>query len=208
MMVFDNMKPKNSYIRVVREIIRQGIELEKIKLKLKDNEELKNQQLAEIFNVIGSKNESISIFASKEHVKKGSTKREDIYFYLADDERTRIFYVEGKRLPKSRSASKEEYVKGVSTTKKPSGGIERYKLGLHGEPERLKSNGIIAYIENKTVSEWQEIINKSIKEQYPSDTRLIIIPKQTNEFISAHKCISVGGFIIMYHFWIDITKNK
>lgn len=207
MMVFDNLKPDNPYIGIVKDIIRQGIVLEKNKLKLKNNEELKNQKLAERFNVLGSRNEKIPILVSKEHVRKGSPKREDIYFYLGDDEVTRIFYVEGKRLPKPKSA-KEEYVKGLSTTGNPSGGIERYKLGLHGEPNRLKSNGLIAYVEKKTIAEWQEIINQSIRAQYPNDTDLIPVMGRINEFSSSHEHEETKKAIIMYHFWIDITKNK
>lgn len=210
MMVFDNLKPKNSYIGVVKGIIRKGIELEKRKLKLKDNEELKNQQLTEVFSSIGYKNENTPILVFKEHNKRGTQRREDIYFCLDDEQRTRVFYVECKRLPMPNQAKKdilkEEYVKGDGNKK--SGGIERYKLGLHGESDRLKSNGLIAYIEKKTVSEWQKIINKSILVQYPNDTELIAALGRKNEFTSSHEHEVTKKAIIMHHFWIDITKNK
>ncbi|CAA6829911.1 MAG: Unknown protein [uncultured Aureispira sp.] len=212
MMVFDNMKPENPYLGIVKEIIRKGIELEKSKLKLKDNENLKNQQLVEKFNRItrDKEYEKSAIGVCKEHVKEGSAQREDIYFYLLDDESTRVFYVEGKRLPmpnqSKKNILKEEYVKG--TGNKRTGGIERYKLGLHGEPNRLKSNGIIAYIEKKIISEWQGIINQSIRTQYPNDTDLIPVIGRINEFSSSHEHEITKKAIIMHHFWIDITKNK
>ena len=208
MMEFDNLKPKNPYLEIVKDIIRQGIAKEKGNLKRKDKEDLKNQQLAEVFNIIGCRNEKMLVYAGKEHIQKGSTKKEDIYFYLDDDNRTRVFYAEGKRLPKVRTANGEEYVCGVSTTGNPSGGIERYKLGLHGDSNKLKSNALIAYIERQTISNWKRIVNMSIAANYPNDTKLSSVAGQTNEFTSSHEHLPTGNTIEMHHFWIDITKNK
>lgn len=212
MMVFDNLKPENLYLGFVKDIIRRGIAKEKGNLKLKDNEDLKNQQLAEVFNIIGSQNEKMPIFSAKEHTRRGTTKREDIYFYLDDDNRTRVFYVEGKRLPKITATAKiphaEEYVAGQHRSGNASGGIERYKLGYHGEPTRLESNALIAYIEKETISKWKKIVDKSIINNYPFDTRLLQKAGRINEFTSSHKYKQSEKRLIMHHFWIDITKNK
>lgn len=214
-MVFHNLEPKikfyNPYFEIVIDIIRKGIAKEKATLKRKDKEELKNQQLAETFNIIGAQNEKETIYCGNEHTRRGSTKKEDIYFYINDDNRTRVFYLEGKRLPKAgggKNSQLEEYVKGVSTTGKPSGGIERYKLGVHGEADKHRSNGLIAYIENKTISDWKDIINQSIATHYRLDTTLEEILGRVDEFSSAHKRVSDDKYFIMHHFWIDLTKNK
>lgn len=205
-MQFDHV-PETPYLSIVSGIIRRGIDHEKENLQSIRNEKLKNQRLVESFNILGA-NEENPIFAQKENVRENSNCQEDMFFHLGDDNHTRIFYIEGKRLPKAKTASDEEYVLGLSTSGKPSGGIERYKLGLHGEPYRLKCNGLIAYIENKTIDEWEAIINNSIASHYPEDLRLQ--PKQSfvNEYISHHSysCNSIHNYFKMHHFWIDLTR--
>lgn len=204
-MLFDNL-PMSPKLAIVLDIIRKGIGKERENLRIKDSEDIKNQKLTEAFNVIGTQNEKFWIGACKEH-KSSSQAREDIYFYLNDDNHSRIFYIEVKRLPKAKTVSKEEYVLGISTSGKPSGGIERYKLGIHGEPKRLKYNGIIAYVENKTVPEWVTKINKNIKCHFPDDTCLQANMLFENEYISTHlySC-DMDGHFKMYHFWIELSK--
>ena len=110
--------------------------------------------LVDTFNSIGTTfvicNTWIGV--QKEHERENSKSREDIYFYLNDDNYTRIFYVEAKRLPKNQTRSEEEYVIGQSTTGNPSGGVQRYKLTTHGDCN-LRYNGMIAYVENKSVED-------------------------------------------------------
>ena len=110
--------------------------------------------------------------------------KEDIYFHLNDDKYTRIFYVEAKRLPKHQSKSEEEYVIGISSTGNPSGGIQRYKLGYHGE-YKLRHNGMIAYVENRSIEEWMLIVNGKIAKEYPNDS-LLTSTSLANQFISTH----------------------
>lgn len=204
-MQFDHLPPA-PYLAIILEIIRKGITREKVNLKLQDNESIKNQKLSEAFNFIGTQNEEIWIGVSKEHNPFGKQTREDIYFYLGGDKRPRIFYTEGKRLPKYKTSFEEEYVSGVNTSGNPSGGIERFKLGIHGESQRLKHNGIIAYIENKTIAEWEKIINKSIAFHYPNDTILQKDASFINEYTSIHNYTNgADGYFNMYHFWIDLT---
>lgn len=205
-MQFDHV-PQAPYLATVLDIIRKGIANKKGNLKLKDNEDIKNQKLSNAFNVIGTQNEKLWIGASQEH-KSNKQSREDIYFYLNDGNYTRIFYIEGKRLPKSNTISQEEYVSGISTSGKPSGGIERYKLGIHGEPQRLECNGLIAYIENKTIDEWETIINNSIVSHYPGDLRLLHYKSFANEYTSTHRYSYniIKNYFKMHHFWIDLTE--
>lgn len=205
-MQFDHVPP-TLYLDIALDIIRKGISHEKGNLNRKENEDIKNQKLSNAFNVIGTQNEKMWIGASQEH-KSNKQAREDIYFYLNDENHTRILYIEGKRLPKTKTVYGEEYVQGISTSGNPSGGIERYKLGLHGEPQRLKYNGIIAYVENKTIAEWETIINDSIASHYPEDLGLQKNDLFANEYTSTH-CYSynkINEYFKMYHFWIDLTQ--
>ncbi len=207
-MHYDNL-PQSQYIDIILDIIRTGIEQGKSKLKIHDNENKKNQQLTETFNLIGTSNEKARIAVNNEHIRAGENTREDIYFYLPDDSHTRIFYVEGKRLPKCGTRNEEEYIQGRNVSDNPSGGIERFKLGRHGEPERIKHNGLIAYIENQSISEWENIINKSIERKYPNDSLLEQISEKPNEYNSIHEyTCGVLGCFIMHHFWIDMTFKK
>ena len=205
-MQFDHVPP-TPYLENVLDIIRKGIAKEKNNIRLKENEDIKNQKLSEAFNVLGTQNEKLWIGVGKEHNQFGIQTREDIYFYLEGDVRPRIFYIEGKRLPKANTISKEEYVEGISTSGEPSGGIERYKLGVHGEPQRLKHNGIIGYIEKKSVAEWEKIINNSILSLHPLDSILNPVAKSKNEYTSTHVyTFSLNDRFTMHHFWIDLTK--
>ena len=188
-MQFDNLpSSRQVYLDLTLEIIRKGICVEINKLKRKYSEDIKNQILTERFNIIGTTNEKSWIGAGKENKNKNIRNREDIYFYLNDDNKTRVFYLEGKRLPKAGTKNKEEYVIGISTTGKPSGGIERFKLGIHGNPAQMNSCGMIAYIENKSISEWIEIVNESIQKHFPNDTPLLKIQTKNLTFFQRIYC--------------------
>lgn len=164
-MQFDNI-PVSPYLNIVLEIIRNGIKQSVSKLEPSENEGLKNQFLADTFNYLGTTNEKVWIGAGKENISKGKQAREDIYFYLNDDDHTRIFYVEGKRLPKHKTQTKEEYVVGINSYGHPCGGIERFKKGMHGDSSRILNNGLIAYIENNSMKYWVEKINRTIQQKY------------------------------------------
>jgi hypothetical protein len=68
---------------------------------------------------------------------------------------------EGKRLPPPRShpSREREYVTGGE---KISGGIQRFKLGLHGSKYEIAV--MIGYIQDKTPTEWIKRINGWIRE--------------------------------------------
>jgi hypothetical protein len=139
---------------------------------------------------------------TKEHERKNGSGKEDIYFHLNDDNHTRIFYMESKRLPKYRTKDKDEYV--IGELKKQSGGIQRYKVLIHGT-SKLKYNGMIAFVENQNVSDWVSLINDKLKKSYPNDSLLISNGFQ-NEFISTHNYENNSGEIFtMHHFWINLT---
>ena len=67
---------------------------------------------------------------------------------------------EGKRLPTPGGKTRErEYVTGHSVR---SGGIQRFKLGLHGE--RVEAAALIGYIQNETSADWHDRINQWIQD--------------------------------------------
>lgn len=207
-MHFDNIDYSHKYLENVLSIIRQGIFQRNGMLNKDKREVLNSQSLVEVFNVIGTTKVLCTtwIGAQKEHEREDIKGKEDIYFHLNDDSYTRIFYVEAKRLPKHQSKSEEEYIIGRSSTGNPSGGIQRYKLGNHGD-YNLRHNGIIAYVENKTIGEWLLIINRKIKKEYPDDS-VMVSTSFTNEYISSHNYLNHVGSFSMHHFWINLIGNQ
>lgn len=204
-MQFDYIDYSHKYLEDVLCIIRYGILKNKQRLKKNKREGLKNQPLAEIFNIIGTRctMSKTWIGVQKEHERKDNKGKEDIYFHLDDDSHTRIFYVEAKRLPKHQSKCGEEYVIGKNTAGNPSGGIQRYKLAIHGD-YNLRHNGMIAYVENKSIGEWLLKINNRISVEYPSDS-FLIQDKFFNEYTSIHTYQDLRESFAMHHFWIDLT---
>lgn len=207
-MHFDHLPSSHTkYLADIFSIIENGISIEKNRLNKSHRENLKNQQLSDRFNQIGTQNEKRWIGVGKENENDNSTNREDIYFYLDDDDRTRIFFAEGKRLPKAGTKNEEEYVVGLSSTGKPSGGIERFKLGLHGQSETMTDYAMIAYIENGSFSSWQTQINNTLSSEYPTDSSLTETPDKESGFTSSHNFLSNNKNFKMHHFWIDLTSK-
>lgn len=206
-MHFDHIDCSHKYLEDVLCIIRQGILKRQMVLTKNKREVLNSQSLVDTFNAIGTTFivSATWIGVQKEHEREDNKGREDIYFYLNDDKYTRVFYVEAKRLPKPQSKSEEEYVIGESSTGNPSGGIQRYKLGNHGD-YKLRHNGIIAYVESKSIEEWMLIINRKITKEYPNDS-LLSSTSFTNEFISTHNYLNQEDSFVMHHFWVNLTKN-
>lgn len=206
-MHFDYIDYSHKYLENILCIIRQGILQKQAALNKGEREVLNSQSLVEAFNVIGTTGLVCAtwIGVQKEHEREDNKGKEDIYFHLNDDRYTRIFYVEAKRLPKHQSKSREEYVIGVSSTGNPSGGIQRYKLGNHGD-YKLRHNGIIAYIESKSIEEWILNINDKITKEYPNDS-LLSSTSFANEFISTHSYLNQEDSFVMHHFWINLIKN-
>jgi hypothetical protein len=206
-MQFDNL-PSNPYLNIISELIRKGITQCVSKLNNSDNEDLKNQLLVDTFNTIGTVSEQLWIGVGRENKSKEKQTREDIYFYLNDDNFTRIFYVEGKRLPKYNTQSNEEYVIGTNIYGNSSGGIERFKKGIHGDSYRIFDNGLIAYIENNSIEYWLKIVNNSISLNYSSDEILKLKEHSTSEYVSLHQfvCDAKLASFRLHHFWINLSN--
>lgn len=126
-----------------------------------DAEERLNAQLCKYLNVAASSRFPMVFFHHEE--KQTGSRRVDMsalpksgivlgltYHSIYDP----FLVFEGKRLPAPSSDREREYVTGGT---KKSGGIQRFKLGLHGA--RLTTAAIVGYVQSGNLREWLSKIN-------------------------------------------------
>ncbi|TFF33954.1 hypothetical protein [Mucilaginibacter psychrotolerans] len=127
-----------------------------------------------------------------------------------------FFSFEAKRLPTPGSGREREYVTGIAP--KVSGGIERFKKGVHGA--KIKYAAIVGYVQKETFNHWFLKINGWIDELAVIDSTGLW--KTTDklacddinvpvfiELFSAHNRIATGATLTnieLYHFWIDLIE--
>lgn len=141
----------------------------------------------------------------------------DLYFYNLEEgiTNTAIFVIEAKILPTPLPASREkEYVVGEnfkpSGEKVCNGGIERFKLEIHGFS--LSNSGLIAFIERDSFTDWIIKIDKWIEELS------LINPSWSNEeklqyleilddysYLKSIAKIDISKEIVLHHFWINLS---
>jgi hypothetical protein len=132
--------------------------------------------------------------------------------------------IEGKVVPQSETDREKEYVAGWRKENgSPTGGIQRFKLGLHGA--KLETCVIIGYLLKKSASEWHALFNQWINEfagkieydsakwtaadvlqelHYSSGQRLAITISQHTR---PDSCVSIN--ITLTHFLIEMSSiNK
>ena len=80
-----------------------------------------------------------------------------------------ILVIEGKRLPTPGSGREREYLTSGGDDK-PAGGVQRFKLGLHGA--RLAIAGMVGYVQAKACADWFAEINCWIDEFVSSGDKL------------------------------------
>lgn len=97
--------------------------------------------------------------------EKGNDRRVDIGVFMHRFDRSPFFTIEAKRLPTPGADREREYVIGIK--KKKSGGIERYKLNLHGTD--INKSAIVAYIEKNDFNFWLQEINSWIDDLVNGD---------------------------------------
>ena len=120
-----------------------------------------------------------------------------------------FFSIEAKRLPTPGQNREKEYVVGQD---RPSGGIERFKKGIHGK--NLRHAAIIGYIQEEDTNHWYLKINNWIEELITSapnfwkeNDKLI---KQETESSGLDKFISKNfrskdNFVNLFHFWVSLV---
>ncbi len=131
--------------------------------------------------------------------------------------------VEAKRLPAPSKDREREYVTG--TDKKsggPTGGIQRFKLGLHGA--EIEAAVMVGYIESNSPQHWLTVVNKWIRElATTSSTDACVWTKaETLQAVdvdeingvsastSAHQRLSgcVTESILLHHYWIVMNPSR
>ena len=133
-----------------------------------------------------------------------------------------VLVLEGKRLPAPPPKGREkEYVTGIQTNK-ISGGIQRFKLGLHGAKHDLAV--MIGYLQNNTTRYWYVKINKWILElvKYPigdgcvwtADETLKEFEGDTSRGIQSCRSIhrrkgdKVNNEIELHHLWVTMNVEN
>jgi len=136
-------------------------------------------------------------------------------FDRAFNENDAFFEIECKRLPTPGSNRKKEYVIGKL---KPCGGIQRFKMSIHGK--NLKNAAIIGYIQKEDAEYWNLKINEWIDELIVStptiwkkEDKLVRITrgsKGLDNFVSKNFRFTVSGkddFINVSHLWINLASK-
>lgn len=125
---------------------------------------------------------------------------------------TPIIVFEAKRLPAPERSRDQEYVTGGA---KISGGIQRFKLGEHGQGHYI--SGLIGYVQSKGIDYFHEKVNNLILEMSKSSSDSLLwnasecLEKVDDKmdvglakFVS-HHLRNYNGEICLYHIWIDMT---
>jgi len=131
------------------------------------------------------------------------------------NENEAFFEIECKRLPTSGHNREREYVIGND---RPSGGIERFKKGIHGK--NLKHSAIIGYVQQNDFQFWLSKINSwiddliiSSKDEWLSDDKLNKIRSEDEEGwiklesnnIRIDKESDIETIRIL-HFWVNLVN--
>ncbi len=129
-------------------------------------EERLNAQLCKYLNVAASQRFPMVHFSHEE--KQTGTRRVDLaanpnpagfigkmYHTIYDP----FLVFEGKRLPVPSRAREREYVTGGA---EKSGGIQRFKLALHGAQQTTAA--MIGYIQKDDAESWRSLINRWVRE--------------------------------------------
>jgi len=138
-----------------------------------------------------------------------------------------ILVIEGKRLPAPASDREKEYVTGGKEN--TSGGIQRFKLGLHGAG--LNIAAMVGYVQEQTPRHWHNQVNTWISELageanqdscvWDESEKLVLLEEDMRKGIassrSVHRRGRRGGKILLYgfsrkitihHLWIAMNTAK
>ena len=138
----------------------------------------------------------------------------DFYFHPIEEGKSTasIFSVESKRLPAPSKSREKEYVIGERIkkdgTKENNGGIERYKLEIHGKG--LFECGMLGFIEKENSSFWKTTINKWIEKLSKSDknwNKDEVVKKEENNsefmYLKSVAHTTASRNVLLHHLWIS-----
>lgn len=125
-----------------------------------------------------------------------------------------ILVIEGKRLPATSSNREKEYVTGGK--EQTSGGIQRFKLGLHGA--KHETAAMVGYVQGHSLRHWHKQINTWISElargitqdscAWNENEKLGLLEEDSRKNIASARSVhSRSGRmssdkIIIHHLWI------
>lgn len=125
-----------------------------------------------------------------------------------------IFVIECKRLPAPSKDREREYVTGYQNK---SGGIQRFKLGLHGADEEIAV--MVGYVQGKAIHHWHGKINEWITDlskdrnsdccTWNADEILESIEEDSGKGrAKSHSFHQRNGSsrIEIFHLWIDMSR--
>lgn len=125
-----------------------------------------------------------------------------------------IIVIEGKRLPAPTKSREREYVTGGESV---SGGIQRFKLGVHGKEHQTVI--ILGYVQNESLQDWYDCINAWISELAGTHSSDWSVTETLSEFqslnsnararsVSVHsRAIGSSKAIRIIHFWIQCSSS-
>ena len=189
-----------------------------------DAEERLNAQLCKYLNVAASGRFPMVYFHHEE--KQAGIRRVDMsalskagivlgltYHSIYDP----FLVLEGKRLPAPSADREREYVTGGT---KKSGGIQRFKLALHGGQQSTAA--IIGYVQSGTLSDWLSRVNQWIGDEAGSKNELgeeWSLAEQLLEFkedarlhtalsssVHARDKSAISSKIQLRHFWVAMVN--
>jgi hypothetical protein len=124
-----------------------------------------------------------------------------------------VLVVEGKRLPTPGSGREREYISSAKG-ENPAGGVQRFKLGLHGASQSIA--GMIAYIQKRACADWLAEVNQWIDDialsgdpQWSGDDRLdrflVNSAGRVSRCESEHsRTSSASPKIRLTHLWVEM----
>ncbi|MBI5212569.1 MAG: hypothetical protein HY957_04265 [Nitrospirae bacterium] len=131
-----------------------------------------------------------------------------------------ILVIEGKRLPAPSSDREKEYVTGGED--ETSGGIQRFKLGLHGAS--LNTVAMVGYIQKQTARHWYNQVNTWISElvggtnqdscTWNETEKLMLLEEDVQKGISSSRSVHIRSNrvssrkIMIHHLWIAIYYKQ
>lgn len=189
----------------------------------KEESEIKlNPQLSKFLNIEARKIFPMIQFNHEE--PQSGTRSIDISVSLIESQTYSkyepVLVIECKRLPADSSEREKEYVSGVKPNKK-SGGIQRFKLGLHGAKHNLAA--MIGYIQKSTSDYWLTKVNRWILEfvKNPIGDGCVWCgdeilkdsdPNQSEDihsYCSYHTRTSgISGTVELHHLWITMNQSE
>jgi hypothetical protein len=131
-----------------------------------------------------------------------------------------ILVIEGKRLPAPSLDREKEYVSGGKDS--ISGGIQRFKLGLHGGDHNIVA--MVGYVQEQSLSQWHKQINDWIAKfergifedscEWSAGEKLALIEEDSLNGVARYNSTHsrVGSVkkerFELYHLWIEMNCNK